>query len=114
VDDDKVIAITLARIFSGTGYEVRTAYSAEDAIALLDGWTPDLALLDVALPEMNGVDLAIHLKGLSPQCRILLLSGKPDTLEVMERAERNGQVLELMAKPVAPRVLLDRAAELLA
>lgn len=35
VDDEKVIAITLGRIFSGKGYEVRTAYSAEEALVLL-------------------------------------------------------------------------------
>lgn len=113
VDDEKVIAITLGRIFSGTGYEVRTAYSAEEALVLLDGWSPDLAVLDVSLPGMNGIELAVHLKGLSAGCRVLLISGKPETQEVMERAEENGHVLELMAKPVPPRVLLDRAAELL-
>ena len=113
VDDEKVIAITLGRIFSGTGYEVRTAYSAEEALVLLDGWSPDLAVLDVALPGMNGIELAIHLQGLSAGCCVLLISGKPETQEVMEHAGRNGHVLELMAKPVPPRVLLDRAAELL-
>lgn len=114
VDDEKVIAITLGRIFSGKGYEVRTAYSAEEALVLLVGWAPQLALLDVSLPGMNGVDLAIQLSALSPECRILLLSGKPGTQEVMERACGNGHVLELIAKPVPPRILLDRAAELLA
>lgn len=63
---------------------------------------------------MNGVDLAIRLRALCPQCQILLISGKPETQEVMERACANGHVLELMAKPVPPRILLDRAAELLA
>lgn len=113
VDDEKVIAITLGRIFSGTGYEVRIAYSAEEALSSLNGWVPELALLDVSLPGMNGVELAIHLKALSPGCRILLISGKPETQEVVEHAGRNGHVLELMAKPVPPRALLDRAAELL-
>jgi hypothetical protein len=60
------------------------------------------------------VDLAIHLMGLRPECRILLISGKPETQEVMEHAGRNGHVLELMPKPIPPRVLLERAAELLA
>ena len=113
VDDEKVIAITLARIFSSKGYDARTAYSAEDALPLLDDWAPDLAVLDVSLPGMNGVDLAIGLKALRPNCRILLISGKPETLEVVERAGRSGHVLELIAKPVPPAFLLDRAAELL-
>lgn len=113
VDDEKVIAITLAHIFRVKGYEARWAYSAEEAIPLIESWAPDLAVLDVCLPGMNGVDLAIRLKAMLPECRVLLISGKPETLEVMERASQNGHVIELIAKPVPPTLLLDRAAELL-
>jgi DNA-binding response OmpR family regulator len=113
VDDEKVISITLGQIFRGKGYEARTAYSAEEAMPILDGWAPDLAVLDVSLPGMNGVDLAIRVKALHPECRVLLISGKPETLEIVESAGRNGHILELIAKPVPPAVLLDRAAELL-
>lgn len=113
VDDEKVIAITLAHIFVTRGYEARPAYSAEEAIPVIDEWAPDLAVLDVCLPGMDGVDLAIRLKAMYPGCRVLLISGKPETLEIVERAGRRGHVLELIAKPVPPAVLLDRAAELL-
>jgi len=113
VDDDKVIAITLAHIFVAKGYEARSAYSAEEAIPLIDGWVPDLAVLDVCLPGMDGVDLAIRLKAMCARCRVLLISGKPETLDLVERAARGGHALELIAKPVPPAQLLDRAAELL-
>jgi CheY-like chemotaxis protein len=114
VDDEKVITMTLAWIFKGKGYETATAYSAEEAMRLLGEWIPQLAILDVSLPGMNGVDLAIHIRGRCPDCQLLLISGKPDSMEALNRAEGNGHSLELMAKPVPPAVLLDRAAELLA
>jgi DNA-binding response OmpR family regulator len=114
VDDEKVITATLSWIFTARGYDTRTSYSAEDTLALLNSWLPDLALIDVSLPEMNGVDLAIRMKGLCPECRLLLMSGKPDSMEILDTAGRNGHVLELVAKPVSPKVLLDRVAELLA
>ncbi|HEX3571920.1 MAG TPA: response regulator [Acidobacteriaceae bacterium] len=114
VDDEKVIAVTLSIIFAGKGYEVRKAYSAEEGLSILEGWAPDLALLDVCLPGMNGIDLAIHMKNAYPQCCILLISGKPDSMDLLDRATRSGYVLELMAKPVPPTVLLDRVAQLLA
>lgn len=114
VDDEKVITITLAWIFKGKGYDTCTAYSAEEAMPLLDGWIPQLAIIDVSLPGMNGVDLAIHIKGRCRDCRLLLISGKPDSMEALDRAEGNGHILELLAKPIPPAVLLDRAAELLA
>jgi CheY-like chemotaxis protein len=114
VDDEKVIALTLGWIFKARGYESRVASSAEEAISMLDGWVPDLALLDIWLPGMNGIDFAIHLKGCYPDCRVLLISGKPESLELMQRARRGGHRLEVLPKPVAPAMLLDRAAELLA
>jgi CheY-like chemotaxis protein len=113
VDDQSVICMTLAWIFRGKGYETRTAGSAEDALALLEAWIPHIAILDVSLPGMDGVDLAIHLKVLCPDCRLLLISGQPDSIESLKRAQDNGHTLELLPKPVSPTFLLDRAAEML-
>src|ERR1700756_4913598 len=57
VDDENSIADTLALIFQMQRYEIRVAYSAEQAIELLAEWRPNLAVLDVILPQMNGIDL---------------------------------------------------------
>ena len=62
VDDEHTIADTLDAIFSASGYETRTSYSAEQALEIVVEWQPDLAILDVVLPKMNGIDLAIFLK----------------------------------------------------
>ena len=61
VDDERTIADTLVLIFSANGYETRASYSAEQALEIIADWLPDLAILDVVLPKMNGVDLAILL-----------------------------------------------------
>src|ERR1035437_9157359 len=61
VDDERTIADTLALIFATNGYEARTAYSAEQALEMLDEWRPDLAVIDVVLPGMNGIEFAIFL-----------------------------------------------------
>jgi DNA-binding response OmpR family regulator len=62
VDDEKNIGESLAAIFTSRGYESKTAVSAEQAVEIIAGWEPDLAILDVGLPKMNGIDLAIALK----------------------------------------------------
>lgn len=46
VDDERAITDTLALIFAGNGYNVRKAYSAEQAVDLIAQWRPDLAILD--------------------------------------------------------------------
>jgi CheY-like chemotaxis protein len=72
VDDDRTIADTLALIFSSGGYETQTAYTAEQAIEIVAEWLPDLAIIDVVLPQTNGIDLAILLTAQCPACRLML------------------------------------------
>jgi CheY-like chemotaxis protein len=113
IDDEKVIALTLAHIFSARGYEARAVYSAEEGLELVNNWPPHLAIVDVKLPGMNGIDFAIHLIAHCSGCRLLLFSGQPDSGELLEKANRSGYALELIAKPVHPEMLLQRAAQLL-
>jgi CheY-like chemotaxis protein len=93
--------------------ELRVAQSAEEAVEVLADWQPDLAILDVGLPKMNGIDLAIALKNSHPLCRVLLFSGYPNTADLLAQAEADGHLIELLAKPIHPTVMLDRAAHLL-
>src|SRR5258708_2725364 len=88
VDDEETIAETLAVIFRNHGYQVRAAYSAEDAIDVIAEWQPNLALLDVNLPKMNGIDLAVALKTSDPLCRVLLFSGYPETNDLLLAAKK--------------------------
>jgi DNA-binding NtrC family response regulator len=114
VDDEIVIADTLATIFSIHGQAVRAAYSAEQAIELLEMWQPALAILDVVLPNMNGIDLAIFIKENYPGCQVLLFSGQIITTALAEDAAMKGHDFEILAKPVLVPDLLDKAARLLA
>lgn len=114
VDDEQNIADTLALIFSKNGYEVRVAYSAEDAIVLIAEWQPELAILDVMLPRMNGIDLAIVLRQNYPCCRTLLFSGHHSTQDLLEEASKKGHVFDILAKPVHPAYMLDTVSDLLA
>jgi DNA-binding response OmpR family regulator len=114
VDDESNIADTLALIFSKNGYEARVAYSAEDAIVTIANWQPELAILDVMLPRMNGIDLAIVLRQNYPCCRLLLFSGHHSTQDLLEEASKKGHVFDILAKPVHPAFMLDTVSDLLA
>jgi DNA-binding NtrC family response regulator len=114
IDDALVVANTLLQIFLNEGYDARAVYSAEDALELLEnsGWTPGLAVIDVQLPRMNGIDLAIILKAKYPGLRLCLLSGHASTTYNMEDARQRGHLFEVLAKPVHPTILLDLALRL--
>ena len=113
VDDEPSITETLSIILSRHGYQVRSAHSAEEAIETIAAWEPDLAILDVNLPQMNGIDLALVLRANRPACRLVLFSGHPSTQALMEEAAKKGNVFEILSKPVHPLFMLDYVSSLL-
>jgi DNA-binding NtrC family response regulator len=113
VDDERTIADTLALIFSANGYEARTSYSAELALEMLEEWRPDLAVVDVVLPGMNGIEFAIFLKASYPECHFLLFSGQPGTSGLLEEAQKKGHLFEILAKPLHPTFMLATVSEML-
>ena len=113
IDDEVNVSDTLALIFTKEGYEARVAYSAEEAIEVISQWRPDLAIVDVMLPEMNGIDFALVLKANYPDCRLLLFSGEQGTADLLTQAAIDGNIFEILAKPVPPAYMLEAAAGLL-
>jgi CheY-like chemotaxis protein len=107
VDDDKIVCQTLAVIFANRGYETRTAESGEAALELIAGWAPDVAILDVGLPRIDGVQLASLIRQQFPRCHILLFSGRPESAGLVDEASSRGESFEIAAKPVHPDFLLQ-------
>ena len=113
VDDERVIADSLATIFERQGYRARAAYSAEDALEIIAQWPPRLAILDVVLPGMNGIDLAILIKSGYPDIAVMLISGQLATTELVENAAQRGHKLTIHAKPIPIPDLLANVSQLL-
>lgn len=114
LDDDIHVAETLQMILLARGYKVQVANSAEEAIETIAGWEPDLAIVDVMLPRMNGIEFGEALKSNYPNCQLVLVSGHPGTNELLESARRDGRPLfEILAKPLHPTHILEIVAGLL-
>lgn len=110
VDDEQDLTDSLAAIFLQHGYDVRVANSADQAVEMLATWQPELALVDVALPGMNGIDLALAIRKTHPNCRLLLISGQAATHDLLREAAQKGNIFEFLAKPVHPLFMLDYVA----
>lgn len=106
VDDEKVIADTLAAILRNSGFSVTAFYDAQSALAACHDCAPDIVITDVSMPGMNGVEMAIQIKSSYPASKILLFSGHASTAGILDSAKRRGYSFELLSKPVHPRDLL--------
>jgi CheY-like chemotaxis protein len=106
-DDEQIIADTLQMILSQHGFEVAVAYGGEAAIEKASQWRPGIFLCDVVMPDVNGIEAAIQVRALLPECRILLLSGQAGVHDLLQEARVRGHEFELLLKPLHPSELLD-------
>jgi CheY-like chemotaxis protein len=108
VDDEQVIANSLAIILNQAGFEARAVFSGEQAIELLESFQPEMLIADVVMLGMTGIEAAIAVRNKLPKCNILLFSGQAATTELLEQARTQGHEFEILAKPVHPADLLER------
>ena len=108
VDDEGRIADTLAEILEMSGFHVAVAYDGWEALEAAAGFHPDYLLSDVLMPRMNGVELAIAMRKIYPDARILLFSGQAGITEILLEGLRQGFEFELIAKPIHPLKLIER------
>jgi two-component system, response regulator PdtaR len=114
VDDDRLVLAALSRGLKDVGYRVSTAANGEDASAIADRDPPDLALLDMRMPGMNGIELGRRLRERVP---FLYLSAYGDEDTVRDGVAQGA--LGYLVKPldiaqILPTVqaALARAAEI--
>jgi DNA-binding NtrC family response regulator len=117
IDDDIDSADALSMIMESRGHQVRVGYNGEDGMRLVDERHPDLVLLDVEMPVLDGPGMAlqmfIHNMGLE-LIPVVLLSGIPDLARVAREVGtpyflgKPYRIVDLVA--VAGRALADRIA----
>jgi DNA-binding response OmpR family regulator len=106
VDDESAIADTLTEILSRSGYAAMAAYDGNDALETALLTPPEMLITDVVLPGMSGIELAITIRRIFPDCKILLFSGQASTADLLASAKSQGHHFTLLTKPVHPRDLL--------
>ena len=111
VDDEEVIASTLQEFLQGEGYECAVAADARSALASIEKFEPDLALCDVQLPGMDGLELLEKLLKVRPEILVLVITAYA-TVESAVAAFRKGAHDYLM-KPVLFDELLTKLDRLM-
>ena len=107
VDDERVVADSLALILRGRGFEARAVYAGEDAAELALAWKPHAVISDVVMGKMDGVALAIYLAHTLPSCKVLLISGNTATERLMNESKQLGHDFPILAKPFPPESIFE-------
>ena len=98
IDDDRDLVESLADFIEAKGHQVDIAMTAEDGIAAARKKDYDAILLDIWLPDINGVSASYYIKELKPESRILLMTGFSSLHE--DKAFPSDAPLPFMAKPL--------------
>jgi two-component system KDP operon response regulator KdpE len=105
VDDEPHVLEALRVLLEGQGYRVRTAQSGPVALDAIAAETPDLVLLDLAMPEMSGVEVSRRLRSWS-RVPIVVLSARTDELQKVEALDAGAD--DYVTKPFSMHELLAR------
>ena len=108
IDDDKDILLLLRYNLESEGYHVETASSGKKGISIAQKSDPDLILIDIMMPEMDGIQTCIKLREIDnlKSSHILFLTARAE--EYSEVAAFDAGADDYIIKPIKPRALISR------
>lgn len=113
VDDEPVITETLAAILNGSGLAAMTASNGHAALETAMLIPPEILITDLAMPGMNGLDLALEIKRRTPDCEVIVFSGHVTAADLAWQTSHARAGFVTLVKPVHPVDLLSCVFEAL-
>jgi DNA-binding response OmpR family regulator len=111
LDDEPDAAVLIQKVLCRLGHEVSAFDEEEDAIAFARSRSVELAILDIKLKKMSGVDVLVELKKINPAMRAMMLTGYP-TVETARKTLALGAD-QYCLKPIEIGELKSRVASIL-
>ena len=111
VDDDKNILASVSMLLEQEGYHVRSFSDPAAALTALTTTPPDLAVLDIKMPRMDGLELLRRLRQANAELPVIFLTSKDE--EIDELMGLNAGADDYIRKPFSQRLLLERVRAVL-
>src|SRR5437773_3457378 len=112
IDDERPVLMTLEALFKRHGYQVDAVPTASQGLKLLKSKSPTLVLLDLQLPDADGLEMLERIKTELPQIQVIILTAHDSLHNAIESIKRGAY--HFISKPYAPEELLslvDKALE---
>ncbi len=115
VDDNEQVCGVLRQALEGAGYQVRIACNGNEGMTRYREVPADLVILDILMPEKEGLETLIELRRDFPAIKVIAISGGSERAHVnlLDLAKRLG-ALHTLSKPFEMKALVDLAASLVA
>jgi UDP-3-O-acyl N-acetylglucosamine deacetylase len=104
VDDEEGVVQSVAGVLEDEGFQVATAKSGEEAIRAFQQEEPDVTLLDIWMPGMDGIEILKRLKWIAPDCQVIMISGHATISTAMTSVKLGA--FDFIEKPLSLDVLL--------
>ncbi len=111
VDDDKNILASVSMLLEQEGYQISTFTDPAAALTALTAAAPDLAILDIKMPRMDGLELLRRLRQANESLPVIFLTSKDE--EIDELMGLNAGADDYIRKPFSQRLLLERVRAVL-
>lgn len=111
VDDESIVLESCRKVLEPEGFEVSLALTAEEGLKKIEGETFSLLLIDVKMPEHDGMYLMQEVKKQWPDVPVIVMSGYPTPETIADAAERGSATF--ISKPFTPDELLETVLEVI-
>ena len=107
VDDEEVVRLSHLRSLEGTDCNAQTVEDGREAISVMEQQPFDVVLLDLRMPDLDGMDVLKTIKQRWPDSEVIVITGYP-SIETAKEAVRLG-AFNYLAKPVVPNDVIKAA-----
>lgn len=109
IDDEKIVRVSCERTLAPEGYEVTSASNANEGLELFEKNSFDLILLDIKMPDMDGIEALKAIKKARPESNVIMITGY-STVDTAVKTLKLGAI-NYIEKPFTPDTLLAAVKE---
>lgn len=113
VDDSNTNIVLLEAILNDKGYQIETALNAKEAYQIIDRQIPDLILLDLLMPKINGYDFLQHIKEdpKTSQIPVIIVSAVTEAENIKKTIDMGA--VDFIKKPIDIQELIEKVSKIL-